>query len=53
MGGEEQGSGRSFRLQAETEQSGLCDDEGGGIDVSKLDNALACVDDFVSQKLGL
>ena len=26
---------------------------GGGTDVSKLDNALACVDDFVSQKLGL
>ena len=26
---------------------------GGGSDVSKLDNALACVDDFVSQKLGL
>ncbi len=44
---------RSFRRQAETEQSGLCDDEGGGSDVSKLDNALACVDDFVSQKLGL
>ncbi len=32
---------------------GHCDDEGGGSDVSKLDNALACVDDFVSQKLGL
>ena len=26
---------------------------GGDSDVSKLDNALACVDDFVSQKLGL
>ena len=26
---------------------------GGGTDISKLDNALACVDDFVSQKLGL
>ena len=26
---------------------------GGGSDVSKLDNALACVDDFVSQKLGV
>ena len=26
---------------------------GGGSDVVKLDNALAAVDDFVSQKLGL
>ena len=26
---------------------------GGGTDISKLDNALACVDDFVAQKLGL
>ena len=36
-----------------SEGYGACDDEGGGSDVSKLDNALACVDDFVSQKLGL
>ena len=28
FGEEEQGSGRSFRRQAETELSGLCDDEG-------------------------
>ena len=27
LGEEEQGSGRSFRRQAETEVSGLCDDE--------------------------
>ena len=26
---------------------------GGGSDVSKLDNALACVDDFVAEKLGV
>ena len=26
---------------------------GGGTDISKLDNALACVDDFVAQKLGV
>ncbi len=31
----------------------LCADEGGGSDVLKLDNALAAVDDFVSQKLGV
>ena len=32
---------RSFRRPwAETEQSGLCADEGGGSDVLKLDNAL-------------
>ena len=53
LGEEEQGSRRSFRRQAETERSGLCDDEGGGNDVSKLDNALASVDDFVQAKLGL
>ena len=29
-GEEEQGSGRSFRRQAETELSGLCDDDNGG-----------------------
>ena len=33
--------------------SGVCADEGGGSDVVKLDNALAAVDDFVSQRLGL
>ena len=27
-GAEEQGSGRSFRRKAETEESGLCDDAG-------------------------
>ena len=68
LGEEEQGSVRSFRRQAETKQRGLkvncpmwaregglghCDDEGGGSGVSKLDNALACVDDFVTQKLEL
>lgn len=48
------GAPRSFRRPwAETEQSGLCADEGGGSDVLKLDNALAAVDDFVSQKLGV
>ncbi|MCB6499698.1 triose-phosphate isomerase [Colidextribacter sp. 210702-DFI.3.9] len=31
MGEEEQGSGRSFRRQAEAELSGLCDDEDGGL----------------------
>ena len=30
-GEEEQGSGRSFRRQAEAELSGLCDDEDGGL----------------------
>ena len=30
-GEEEQGSGRSFRLQAETEPSGLCDDDAWGM----------------------
>ena len=52
-GEEAQGSERSFRRRAETELSGLCADEGGGSDVLKLDNALAAVDDFVSQKLGV
>ena len=42
-----------FSPQAGNEAERLCDDEGGGSDMSKLDNALACVDDFVSQKLGL
>ena len=31
LGEEEQGSGRSFRRQAEAELSGLCDDEDGGL----------------------
>mgnify|MGYP005790242455 CR=1 FL=1 len=35
------------------ERSGLCADEGGGSDVLKLDDALAQVDDFVAEKLGV
>ena len=41
-----------FRRKGEPEQSGLCDDEGGGSDLLKLDDALASVDDFVASKLG-
>ena len=47
FGKEEQGSVRSFRRQAETELSGLCDD------AVMLDNALAMVDNVVAMKLGL
>ena len=50
-GKEEQGSVCSFRRKAGTEQSGLCDDEGGGTNVLKLDDALASMDDFVAEKL--
>ena len=53
MGEEAQGSAGRFRRQAETELSGLCADEGGGSDVVKLDDALAAVDNFVAEKLGL
>ena len=38
---------RSFRRQAKTELSGLCDD------AVMLDNALAMVDNVVAMKLGL
>ena len=50
-GEEEQGSGCSFCRQTEAEPSGLCDDEGGGTNVLKLDDALASMDDFVAEKL--
>ena len=53
LGEEAQGSAGRFRRQAETELSGLCADEGGGSDVVKLDDALAAVDNFVAEKLGL
>lgn len=33
--------------------SGVCADEGGGSDVLKLDDALAAVDNFVAEKLGV
>ena len=33
--------------------SGVCADEGGGSDVVKLDDALAAVDNFVAEKLGV
>ena len=35
------------------ERSGLCDDAGGGSDVLKLDDALAQVDNYVAEKLGM
>ena len=44
-------STKAGRLSAEAEPSGLCDDEGGGTNVLKLDDALASMDDFVAEKL--
>ena len=37
--------------QGRPDGSGLCDDEGGGTNVLKLDDALASMDDFVAEKL--
>ena len=37
----------------ESEGYGVCDDEGGGSDLSKLDDALAAVDNLVADKLGV
>ena len=51
-GEEEQRNGRVFAAGGD-EGCVVCSDEGGGSDLLKLDDALAVVDDFVAEKLGI